>query len=208
VLAYFAAGGLRLARAHLLTLAALALLVLAWRCRLNQFALVLPHHGSSVPGASYTVAPQELTREKPYLADAIASTRRAFALDAVRVRRLPSSGRTSGEDLAASRTTIANVPLWDDDVLRPALDELQSIGRYYSFPGTAGLPIKDPQHYGDWIADVERPGAQYRGRYQLHLDEARELLSHAAPPAGGRRFDAAASGSNEVQVLPVVRRGR
>ena len=35
---------------------------------------------------------------------------------------------------------------------------------------------KDPSHWGDWIADVERPAAQYRGRYQLRLGEARGLL--------------------------------
>jgi hypothetical protein len=40
----------------------------------------------------------------------------------------------------------------------------------------AGLPVDDPRHYGDWIADVERPATQYRGRYQLRLVEARELL--------------------------------
>ena len=45
----------------------------------------------------------------------------------------------------------------------------------------AGLPIDDPKHYGDWIADVERPAEQYRGRYQLRLDEARELLRHGPP---------------------------
>ncbi len=31
--------------------------------------------------------------------------------------------------------------------------------------------------WGEWIADVERPAEQFRGRYQLRLDEARELLS-------------------------------
>ncbi|HET8758808.1 MAG TPA: C40 family peptidase, partial [Solirubrobacteraceae bacterium] len=35
---------------------------------------------------------------------------------------------------------------------------------------------KDPAKWGDWIADVERPAAQYRGRYQLRLSEARALL--------------------------------
>jgi hypothetical protein len=29
-----------------------------------------------------------------------------------------------------------------------------------------GLPVDDPKQYGDWIADVENPAAQYRGRYQ------------------------------------------
>ena len=36
---------------------------------------------------------------------------------------------------------------------------------------------KDPSTFGDWIADVERPAEQYRGRYQLRLGEARKLLS-------------------------------
>ncbi len=35
---------------------------------------------------------------------------------------------------------------------------------------------KDPSHWGEWIADVERPAEQFRGRYQLRLAEARRLL--------------------------------
>jgi hypothetical protein len=38
-----------------------------------------------------------------------------------------------------------------------------------------GLPI-DAAHYGEWIADVERPPEELRFRYQLRLDEARTLL--------------------------------
>ena len=49
----------------------------------------------------------------------------------------------------------------------------------------AGKPIDDPNSFGEWIADVERPAEQYRGRYQLKLDEANGLLGSAAsaPPA-------------------------
>ena len=43
-----------------------------------------------------------------------------------------------------------------------------------------GQPVDDPSQFGEWIADVERPAEQYRGRYQLRLDEARGLLSKAA----------------------------
>jgi hypothetical protein len=43
-----------------------------------------------------------------------------------------------------------------------------------------GLPVDDPRSYGDWIADVERPAAQYRGRYQLVLESARALLEQAS----------------------------
>jgi cell wall-associated NlpC family hydrolase len=39
--------------------------------------------------------------------------------------------------------------------------------------------VNDPSRWGDWIADIERPAEQYRGRYQLHLDEARKLLAVA-----------------------------
>ena len=41
-------------RAHLLVLAAIALLVVSWRYRLDRYALALPHDGA--PGAGYTDA--------------------------------------------------------------------------------------------------------------------------------------------------------
>jgi len=34
----------------------------------------------------------------------------------------------------------------------------------------------DPSKWGDWIADVERPAEADRGRYQLRLEEARQLM--------------------------------
>ena len=48
----------------------------------------------------------------------------------------------------------------------------------------SGKSIDDPNQYGDWIADVERPAEQYRGRYQTKLGEAQGLLKSraAAPP--------------------------
>jgi len=61
-----------------------------------------------------------------------------------------------------------------------------------------GLSIRDPGHYGDWIADVERPAEQYRGRYQLRLEDARELLRGFQPTP-------AAPDANQAQVLPVIR---
>ena len=51
-----------------------------------------------------------------------------------------------------------------------------------------GQSVTDPKQFGEWIADVERPAEQYRGRYQLRLDEANGLLAKlgagaAAPEA-------------------------
>jgi hypothetical protein len=36
--------------------------------------------------------------------------------------------------------------------------------------------LDDPQRWGEWIADVERPAEADRGRYQLRLEEARSLM--------------------------------
>jgi cell wall-associated NlpC family hydrolase len=49
----------------------------------------------------------------------------------------------------------------------------------------AGKPVDDPQSYGEWIADVERPAAEYRGRYQLRLGDARNLLDQASGRSRG-----------------------
>jgi hypothetical protein len=59
----------------------------------------------------------------------------------------------------------------------------------------AGLPVDDPKQYGEWIADVERPAEQFRGRYQLRLDEARNLLASAANGGSSR---------NEAQVIKAL----
>ena len=42
-----------------------------------------------------------------------------------------------------------------------------------------GQSIDDPSQFGEWIADIERPAEQFRGRYQLRLDEADTLLKNA-----------------------------
>ena len=39
--------------------------------------------------------------------------------------------------------------------------------------------LSDESKWGDWVADVERPAEQYRGRYQERLAEARALLAQS-----------------------------
>jgi hypothetical protein len=46
-------------------------------------------------------------------------------------------------------------------------------------------PLSDDSRWGEWIADVERPAEQYRGRYQLRLGEARDLIGPLCMPPGG-----------------------
>jgi hypothetical protein len=45
-------------------------------------------------------------------------------------------------------------------------------------------PANDSADFGLWIADVERPAPENRSGYQVHLDEARDLIAgKCAPPA-------------------------
>lgn len=40
----------------------------------------------------------------------------------------------------------------------------------------SGLSTTDENTFGEWIADIERPPEEFRGRYQLRLEEARALI--------------------------------
>ncbi|HWK26211.1 MAG TPA: C40 family peptidase, partial [Solirubrobacter sp.] len=60
------------------------------------------------------------------------------------------------------------------------LDQAEAVKRQRL---VAGKSVTDPSQFGDWIADVERPAEQYRGRYQLKLGEADGLLGSAPQPA-------------------------
>jgi NlpC/P60 family len=47
-----------------------------------------------------------------------------------------------------------------------------------------GQSVTDPSQYGEWIADVERPAAEFRYRYQLRLSEAQGLLEQGGSGDG------------------------
>ena len=81
------------------------------------------------------VDPQTLSRERPYLADAVSMTQRAYALDRVAEVPLPANARITAAELRRNRDVLRNVQLWDTDVLRPEIAQQQAIGSYYAFPG-------------------------------------------------------------------------
>ena len=68
------------------------------------------------------------------------------------------------------------------------LDQAEAVKRQRL---VAGKSITDPNQFGEWIADVERPAAQYRGRYQTKLEEANGLLGSSAHAGRGARRRAA-----------------
>jgi hypothetical protein len=55
-------------------------------------------------------------------------------------------------------------------------DQATAVRNYYKSNGK-GDPAASSSTYGAWIADIERPAAQYRGRYQLRLEDARKLVA-------------------------------
>jgi uncharacterized protein len=82
------------------------------------------------------VDPQTLSRERPYLADSVRMTQLAYGLDRVAERPLPANATITAKELRANRDVLRNIQLWDTDVLRPQIDQQQSIGSYYAFPST------------------------------------------------------------------------
>ncbi len=79
------------------------------------------------------VAPTELTRESPYLANHIRATRHAWGLDSVETRDLGSEASLSLTDLRNNGPTIDNVRLWDRAPLLQTFGQLQEIRTYYDF---------------------------------------------------------------------------
>ena len=111
----------------------------------------------------FGVAPNELSRERPYIAQHIAATRRAWKLDSVQTRALEGDVQLTMADIKANAPTIDNVRLWERDLLKQTFGQLQEIRTYYDF-----FSVNDDRYMID-------------GRYrQVHLS-ARELNTASLP---------------------------
>ncbi|MGQ0642099.1 MAG: UPF0182 family membrane protein [Gemmatimonadaceae bacterium] len=109
------------------------------------------------------VAPTELTKELPYLANHIDATRRAWGIDSVTVRDVRGEASLTTAILRGHSATIENVRLWDREPLRQTFGQIQEIRTYYEF-----VSIDDDRYWID-------------GRYrQVHLSP-RELNSASLP---------------------------
>jgi uncharacterized membrane protein (UPF0182 family) len=81
----------------------------------------------------FRVEPQELLRERPYIQRNIDSTRKSFNLREVTTKQFPASGDLTTKDIQDNQTTVDNIRLWDPEILRPAVRNLQAIAQYYNF---------------------------------------------------------------------------
>ena len=91
--------------------------------------------GGIVPAVfqRFRVEPQELARERPYIEKNLAATRSSFNLEKVQTKPFKASDDLTPKDLLANRPTIDNIRLWDPEVLRPGVRNLQAIAQYYNF---------------------------------------------------------------------------
>ena len=83
---------------------------------------------------SFIVKPNELDRERPYIADNLAMTRRAFGLDHFLQRKFPAETTVAATDPANNEATFKNIRLWDWRALQDTLRQIQEIRTYYDFP--------------------------------------------------------------------------
>jgi uncharacterized membrane protein (UPF0182 family) len=77
----------------------------------------------------FSVEPNELQKEKPYIERNIEATRKAFGLTGVTAKTFDYGEDLTGADIDANRATIGDARLWDPDVLRSMYTEIQRGGR-------------------------------------------------------------------------------
>jgi uncharacterized protein len=84
--------------------------------------------------SSFIVKPNELVRERPYIANNILLTRQAYGLDRFSQREFPAETTVEAADVANNQATLQNIRLWDWQALQDTLRQIQEIRTYYDFP--------------------------------------------------------------------------
>jgi uncharacterized membrane protein (UPF0182 family) len=84
--------------------------------------------------SSFIVKPNQLDREKPYIAQNIEWTRQAWGLDRLSQQEFPAETTAEAADPAGNQATLKNIRLWDWRALQDTLRQIQEIRTYYDFP--------------------------------------------------------------------------
>ena len=106
-----------------------------WLVIAGGAGLALGILGPLYPGIvqRFTVQPNELALERPYIEHNIRFTRYAYGLDNVQESDYQITDKLTDQQLAANADTIDNVRLWDWRPLRTTYEQLQEIRTYYTF---------------------------------------------------------------------------
>ncbi|MEP7338282.1 MAG: UPF0182 family protein [Acidobacteriota bacterium] len=81
----------------------------------------------------FSVGPNELVKETPYIIHNIAATRKAFGLEQVEERELSGETALTAKDIRENQPTINNIRLWDQQPLLDTFSQIQEIRTYYDF---------------------------------------------------------------------------
>ena len=82
---------------------------------------------------SFSVKPNELAKETPYIQHNVEMTRRAFALDRFEEKPFTPQPAISQQLIQTYQPTIENIRLWDPNVLQSVYKQIQEIRQYYEF---------------------------------------------------------------------------
>ncbi len=81
----------------------------------------------------FSVQPDEINKELPFVARNIEFTREAYGLDAVQVKDFAAADDLTADDVADNSPTIDNIRLWDPSVLLTTYRQLQELQPFYQF---------------------------------------------------------------------------
>ncbi|WP_286677481.1 UPF0182 family protein [Candidatus Aquicultor secundus] len=81
----------------------------------------------------YSVSPNEIVKETPYIKQGIKFTNRAYGLDTIKEQQFNADQGLDRSGLDRNKQTIDNVRLWDWQPLGKTYKQIQSIRLYYDF---------------------------------------------------------------------------
>ena len=81
----------------------------------------------------FSVEPQELQRERPFIERNIEATRAAFGLTDIEEQDFAASADLTRAEVEANDAHFDNVRLWDPAILQLAYEQLQALRTYYEF---------------------------------------------------------------------------
>jgi uncharacterized membrane protein (UPF0182 family) len=81
----------------------------------------------------FTVSPNEIAYEEPFIEKNIKFTRDAFDLNNIDIIEYPADDLLTSEDILNNPDTVANLRLWDYRVLKDTFSQVQEIRMYYRF---------------------------------------------------------------------------
>jgi uncharacterized protein len=111
----------------------------------------------------FLVAPNELTKEKEYLAHNIKFTQAAYRLNGIQQEKYQATAKLTRQSLQNNQPTIQNIRLWDYRPLLSTYRQLQEIRSYYKF------------------SDVDIDRYTLNGDYQQVMLSAREMAHEQLP---------------------------